>query len=141
MTTLQWLLAPLFLHFLLMIYVAARTGRARAEAVTRGETKLGAIATDGSKWPDHVKKISNNFNNQFELPPYWYLVSILVVLLAKTDVVFIILSWLFLLSRLVHTYIHTSSNFVPYRSLAYAAGFAVLTVMWAWLALRYFLLG
>lgn len=141
MNNLNWLLAPLFIHVALTLFVGLRNISTRITSVMQGETKLKDIALDSSKWPPHVKKWSNNFDNQFDVPTVWYALTALVIVTAKIDLAFIILSWAFVASRLAHSYIHTGSNYIRYRMYAFLAGFAILIIMWAWFALRLFIVG
>ncbi len=141
MNHLNWLLAPLFVHVALTLFVGLRTISFRIATVMKGETKLQDIALNSNNWPPHVKKWGNNFDNQFDVPTVWYALSALIVATAKIDLAFIILSWLFVASRLAHSYIHTGSNFIRYRMYAFLAGFAILMFMWAWFAIRLFIIG
>jgi hypothetical protein len=124
------LLLPLLLHVLLTLFVGVRTLQARYKAVRRGQTKLDDIATDSSAWPSRVKKLGNNFDNQFQTPLFWYGVCALVVALKLEDYLFVALSWMFLLSRLAHSYVHTTHNDVPSRMRIFLFGFAILIMMW-----------
>ena len=136
MNSLNWFLAPLFIHVALTAYVGLRTISNRVASVMKGETKLAAIALDSSKWPPHVKKWGNNFDNQFDMPTAWYALTALIVATFKIEMAFIVLSWAFVATRLLHTYIHTGSNYIRTRMYAYLAGFAVLTAMWVLFAVR-----
>ena len=136
MNSLNWFLAPLFIHVALTAYVGLRTISNRVASVMKGETKLAAIALDSSKWPPHVKKWGNNFDNQFDMPTAWYALTALIVATFKIEMAFIALSWAFVATRLLHTYIHTGSNYIRTRMYAYLAGFAVLTAMWVLFAAR-----
>ena len=139
MNSLNWFLAPLFIHVALTVYVGLRAISNRVASVMNGETKLAAIALDSNQWPPHVKKWGNNFDNQFDVPTTWYALSALIVATAKIDMAFVILAWVFVATRLVHSYIHTGSNYIRYRMYAYLAGFGILVAMWIWFALRLFL--
>lgn len=139
MSLLQALLAPVFLHVLLVVYVGARTVTARIRSVTSGETRIKNIALEASGWPAQIRKLGNNFDNQFDMPMMWYALVGLVIATAKIDSVFVVLAWLFLIARVIHTLIHTSSNKVPNRMYAYLSGFAALVLMWAWFAIRIFI--
>jgi hypothetical protein len=48
----------------------------------------------------------------------------------------VILAWLFLITRLVHTYIHIGRNVVIDRFYAFLASVVALLAMWVWFALR-----
>ena len=49
------------------------------------------------------------------------------------------LSWIFVLARIAHAYIHTTSNHVPTRFNVFAVGVLVLLIMWIWIAVKIFL--
>lgn len=135
------LLLPLFLHMLLILYVGGRSLKSRYSAVLSGKTKLSAIAVNSSNWPDDVRKWGNNFDNQFQVPTLWYAVCALLLVTGKVDWIFVVLSWLILLARLVHSYVHTGTNDVPPRMSAFLASFAFVLLMWAWFALRLYVIG
>ena len=130
------LLLSLCLHVLLITFVGLRTVTARIKSVVSGETKLARIATSSSAWPDRIRQLGNNFDNQFDTPLLWYGVCGLVVALKFEDWVFVALSWLFLVTRLAHSVVHTGSNNVPLRMRFFLAGFATLFAMWAWFTIR-----
>jgi hypothetical protein len=54
----------------------------------------------------------------------------------KADLIFVVLAWLFVLARLAHAYIHTSSNYVPTRARVFFLGALILIVMWVYFAAR-----
>lgn len=136
---LKLFLLPLFLHLVLILWVGSLTLSARIKAVRNGSAKMHEIATDTGAWPRKVRLLGNNFDNQFQSPMLWYGVSAMIVALQMVDTVFVGLSWMFLLTRIAHSYVHTGSNYIPSRMRIYLFGFATLVLMWAWLALQLFL--
>ena len=141
MTNQQLLLLPLFLHVALIGLVGTRNVLGRVASVRRGETRMKDIALDTSKWPPHLRKLGNNFDNQFDLPMMWYGLCALLIATGKVDGIMALLSWAFFLSRLVHSYIHTGSNRLPQRMYAYLAGMIAIVMMWIWFGLRLFVIG
>ena len=141
MSIVQWLLLPLFFHVALILYVGTRTVKGRIKTVMSGKTKLSEIALDSGKWPADVRKLGNNFDNQFDVPMLWYAACGLLVATGKADAVSAILSWAFVVTRFIHSYIHTGSNFVRYRMFAFLSGFALILAMWGWFGLRLFVIG
>ncbi|MBG1232165.1 MAPEG family protein [Aestuariivirga litoralis] len=141
MTQLQAFLLPIFLHVLLVVYVGFRTITARVNSVQSRETRLKNIALDPSGWPPQIRKLGNNFDNQFDMPMMWYALSGLVVATARLDTALVVLAWAFLVARVIHALIHTGSNNIPRRMFAYLGGFAALLAMWVWFAVRLFWLG
>lgn len=141
MTSMQWLLLPVFLHFALTVWVGVNMGGARRKAVYGGRVKRSDIIYNNRAWPDDILKWGSNFENQFQIPMLWYACIAFLLLTGLADVVSIVLAWLFLAARVVHTVIHTGGNKLPDRFYAFLAGFAVLIAMWAWFALRLYVLG
>ncbi len=138
MTLTQWLLLPVFLHLILVVYVGVNSIRARIASVMKGETKLSAIALNSGNWPPRVRQLGNNFDNQYDVPTTWYALCALLIATGKVDVISATLSWVFVISRYIHSYIHIGSNTVRYRMYSFLAGFVVLAVMWMWFAVRLF---
>ena len=141
MTITQWLLLPAFVHVALVFFVSARMGRARFKAARSGAVKVKDIAVDGTKWPDDVKKIVNNFQNQFEVPVLFHALLPLLLVTGLADAVAVVLAWIFVASRIVHSSIHIGSNIVIQRFRAFLLGFIVVVLMWAWFGLRLYVIG
>lgn len=141
MTLEKWLLLPLFLHIALITFVGIRSATSRVKSVVGGETKINAIALDSGAWPDSVRKIGNNFDNQFQVPMLWYGVCAFILITQKTDWVLVSLSWAFLIARVWHSAIHIGSNYVPLRMRVFLGSFVAVFLMWAWFALRLFMIG
>jgi hypothetical protein len=141
MSMTQVLLAPLFLHVILIVIIGAISLRARIAAVRRGQARLKEIATDSAGWPPEVRKLGNNFDNQFQTPMLWYAVCALIVTTGLADGVSAGLSWLFLATRIGHAAIHTGSNQVPRRLVAFVLGMTCLLLLWGWFGIRLYLTG
>jgi hypothetical protein len=73
----------------------------------------------GAKLPEYYLKVNNNYNNLLEIPILFYVVSILIYITDRTDYVLLILSWSFVISRCVHSYIHTTYNNLIHRKNAF----------------------
>jgi hypothetical protein len=141
MTIEKWLLLPLFLHIALISFVGIRSVRARISAVVGGETKIDAIALNSGAWPSDVRKLGNNFDNQFQVPMLWYGVCALLLVTQKADWIGVALSWAFLIARVWHSAIHIGTNYVPLRMRVFLGSFVCVFLMWAWFALRLYVIG
>ncbi|MEP7030025.1 MAG: MAPEG family protein [Pseudolabrys sp.] len=134
--TIPTILLPLFvqvaLTFALMFWMAS----ARGGALKRKETRLADIALGQPNWPPRAQQISNSYNSQFQLPLLFYVLTILAMMTKHADFLFVVMAWLFVITRLVHAYIHTGTNFVRHRFNAFAVGAIILLVMWAIFAVR-----
>jgi hypothetical protein len=141
MTIEKWILFPVFLHFLLVSFLGARMGAARRNAVYAGTVKRDDIVLDDRKWPDSIRQISNNFNNQFQAPIAWYCCIAFLLITGLADGVQVFLAWGFLLARIAHSYIHIGSNRLPDRFYAFLVGLLFMSAMWVWFALRLYVIG
>ena len=48
----------------------------------------------------------------------------------KADLAFVVLSWIFVLTRVGHALVHVTSNDVRWRFPLYSFGLTVLLIMW-----------
>jgi hypothetical protein len=133
-------LLPVFvlvaLTFALLLWMAT----ARARALTGKEIRIKDIALGQPNWPERATQIGNCFSNQFELPVLFYILIAVALPLRHADLVIVLLSWVFVVTRFAHAGIFVTSNNVQQRSLAWFAGVLVLLAMWLYFALRTLLL-
>jgi hypothetical protein len=134
--SLQAILLPLFVQVALTFCLMFWMGYVRGRAVRRREVALNDIALGQPAWPPRPTQIANAFRNQFELPVLFYVLVVLAIIARKADLLFVIMSWIFVLLRIVHAGIHTTSNDVRQRFYAYAAAAIVLLLMWIIFAVR-----
>ena len=80
-----------------------------------GAAHPSKIALREPNWPARTQQVGNCFANQFELPVLFYVLTILAIITRHADVVFVVLAWVFVLSRLAHAIVHTTSNRVMRR--------------------------
>jgi hypothetical protein len=137
----RWLLLPAFVHVALVFFIGARMGRARFAAARSGQVKVRDIAVDNTRWPEEVKKIANNYQNQFEVPVLFYALLPLLLITGLTDWLLVALAWLFVTSRIIHSVIHLGANVLVWRFRAFVFGFSVVVMMWAWFGLRLYVIG
>ena len=136
----QMVLLPVFvligLTFFLLIWMAG----VRRNALVGGQTRIRDIALGQPNWPDRATQIANCFANQFEIPVLFYLLIAIALPLRRTDLVIVLLSWVFVVTRFVHAGSFVTSHDLNRRSLAWFAGVLVLFAMWLYFALKILLL-
>jgi hypothetical protein len=119
----QWVLLPVFvlvgLTFALLLGVAGT----RRSAAAGKETGISAIALD-----------------QFGLPVLFYVLIAIALPIRHADLVIVMLSWVFVVCRLVHAGLLVRSNDTNQRSMAWLSSALVLLAMWVYFALRILLL-
>jgi len=132
----QSVLLPVFvmigLTFALMISMVG----ARRSALVTKQTKVRDIALGQPNWPVRATQIGNCYRNQFELPVLFYVLIAIALPIRHADLVIVMLSWVFVVCRLVHAGIFVSSNDMNQRSLAWLSSALVLLAMWVYFALK-----
>ena len=134
--SIQAVLLPVFVQVALTFGLMFWMGSVRVASISRGETKIRDIALGQPAWPERPTQIANCYHNQFQLPVLFYVLVALALFTRKADLLFVVLSWLFVLLRLAHAYVHVNSNHVPTRFRWYLAGAVVLLLMWIVFAVR-----
>ncbi|MBN8957007.1 MAG: MAPEG family protein [Rhizobiales bacterium] len=134
--SIQAVLAPLFVQIILTLVLLYGMGGLRGVALRSGTVRPEQMELQTSGWPQRATQFSNCFRNQFELPVLFYGAVIIAWVTRKADLLFVILSWLFVLSRIGHALVHVTFNRVPVRGGVYAIGGFILTVLWGVLIVR-----
>ena len=136
----QMVLLPLFVQIFLTFALLMGMAMSRGQALKSGETKFKDIALRQPNWPARAAQLGNCYANQFEVPVLFYVLIALALPLRHADLIIVMLSWVFVVTRFVHAVIFVTSNDVRTRSLAWFAGVIVVFVMWLYFALKILLL-
>jgi hypothetical protein len=126
----QAILLPLFVQVALVFALAIRMAMLRGLALRNGEVHPRDIALREPNWPARATQAAYAFSNQFELPVLFYVLTILALQTRHADLLFVVLAWIFVLSRIVQAFVHVTSNRIRIRGAAYGVGGIVLLVMW-----------
>ena len=132
----RFVLLPLFVEVLLTFGLFFWMAWHRTSSIRRRTVRMRDIALREPNWPPHVLKVANAAHNQLELPMLFYVLTILAILTRHADVVFVVLAWVFVVSRLAHAYVHTTSNDVRKRGPLFGIGLLVLLIMWVIFMIR-----
>jgi hypothetical protein len=121
---------------LLTLVILVLMGRERVPRVLSGEIKVADIAVEKTAYPLRARLLSNNFDNQFQLPVLFYIAALLALWAGVPNLFEVALAALFVASRYVHAAIHVTTNNVQQRFAAYGLGLAVLAIFWLVLVFR-----
>lgn len=129
-------LLPVFVQLGLTFALLFLTGGSRFGALKSGKVRVRDIALGERNWPPRALQFQNAYHNQFEVPVLFYVLVVLALITRKADMLFVVMAWMFVVSRLVHAAIHITSNRVPRRFQAFLVGVLILLIMWTLFALR-----
>jgi hypothetical protein len=121
---------------LLTLAILVWMGFERVPRVMRGEIAMKDIAVEREAYPLQARLLSNNFDNQFQLPVLFYVAVLFSLWLGGVGWAELVLGWSFVALRYVHAAIHVTTNNVPRRLVVYSAGMVVLSLLWLWLVMR-----
>ena len=124
------ILLPMFTQVVLTFVLLWWMSLLRLRVVRRGDVSPQQVALREPIWPPRVMQVGNAFQNQLELPMLFYVVILLALATDALDVTLYVLSWMFVLSRYVHSYIHVTSNRLDRRTAVFGVGAIALFLMW-----------
>ena len=120
---------PVVLQMLLTMLVFVRLINVKVRELKAGKVDLPRRGLHEDAWPDSVLQVNNNIRNQFELPVLFYGVCFILWGLEAVGIVALVLAWLFVVSRIAHTWIHLTSNYIPNRRRLFTVGWWILLAM------------
>jgi len=118
--------AHLGLVVLLYLWLSAE----RLVNAGRGSTPLDRLVTPGGD-QGRTARIAANLSNQFEAPVLFHLLVLTVWMTASVSPAYVVLAWIFVAGRLLHTGVQTLSANVLARGLVFSINFMALCAMWA----------
>jgi hypothetical protein len=107
-----------------------RMARLRVRAVGRREVPLGYYELYEGSEPPAVRLASRHVQNLFEVPPLFYVVVLFLYVTKNVTLLAVGLAWLYVLLRVVHSFVHLGTNHVPHRLVVFAIGNFVLAGLW-----------
>ena len=110
----QMILLPLFVQVLLTIAIGILLAMRRRRAFATG-THYRDIALREPNWPKDALQAGYCYQNQFEFPVLFYVLTILALITKQADLLFVIMAWIFVVMRYFQAAVFLSSNHVPIR--------------------------
>lgn len=80
--------------------------------------------------PESVAKFGRNFDNLFEVPTLFYAACLAHLALDLDSSLFLMLAWVFVCLRLIHSLIHLTYNHPLHRFFAFFLSFLCVVTMW-----------
>ncbi|MVF12244.1 hypothetical protein FT643_08805 [Ketobacter sp. MCCC 1A13808] len=123
-------LALVGLTLIVLLQIPYRRFKAAFEGkITAKDFELG----ESNRVPEYVSLANRNYMNLLELPIVFYFACTLYYLLEAVDIKVLVLAWVYVILRLLHSLIHLSYNNVIHRLIAFALSNLVLACMWLFL--------
>ncbi len=123
------ILLPMLVQISLTLLVLLFLGVRKKKALKTGNVDITKTALNNSAWPDDVVKVSNNIANQFQTPNLFYVLCIIFYLTNSVSTLVLVFSWVYVVTRIIHAYVHMNSNYVPVRLSLFIVGTVCLISM------------
>ncbi|RDJ27674.1 hypothetical protein DWF00_12145 [Bosea caraganae] len=88
------------------------------------------VAVSTERYPEPARLAAANYTNQFEAPVLFFALIMVAMEVGAVGTLMAVLAWLFVLSRVVHTFVHVGSNRLHLRAIVFGLGIACLVCMW-----------
>ncbi|MCB1845700.1 MAG: MAPEG family protein [Halioglobus sp.] len=124
-------LLPSFLLFALTMFVQFRLGILRFAAVKSGEVDPELYRSyEGYPEPERLRVHSRHLVNLYEAPLLFYVITIIAFITGNAGTMPVVLAWMYVILRCLHSYVHLTSNRVMLRFRLFLASLAVLIALW-----------
>ncbi|MFK7885767.1 MAG: MAPEG family protein [Gammaproteobacteria bacterium] len=132
------LIFPMLALVLLTCAVAVTMLRRRIAAARSKKVQIKEFAVNqfNDEAPLNMLQAGRNYANLFEMTTIFYAVCVATMAVNLTDTVMVVLAWLYVAARYLHSYIHLGANRIVHRLRAFALSMFVVLGMWIWLGLR-----
>ena len=104
-----------------------RIGHIRRNPPRREDFATGAAAM---RYFEPVEMPANNLRNLFEMPVLYFALVPLLLVNGQAGTVQVVLAWIYVALRAVHSWIHIGPKRVQPRFMVYLASCAILSAMW-----------
>ncbi|NND35677.1 MAG: hypothetical protein HKN81_00960 [Gammaproteobacteria bacterium] len=122
---------PAIAMFGLTLVVLVMLGTARYKAVRDRRVSIRYFRSyNEGEQPDRLHLMSRHLQNHFEVPPIFYAAVLFTYVTGSVTVLSVVLAWIFVGLRCVHSFIHLGSNNVLHRFYAFIASVACLVGIW-----------
>jgi hypothetical protein len=130
------ILLPVFVLVALTFALLMAAALKRNAAIVSGAVHPKDVALRQPNWPERATVYINAYHNQLELPVLFYALVAFAMITRQADFLFVAMSWIFVVFRLLQAYIFVTSNNIRLRGLFFAGGCATLMLMWIIFAVR-----
>ncbi len=125
------LVYPMFAMVLLTFGTVLALFRMRSRFVRERKVDPAYFATyqDGRE-PEASAKLGRHFTNLLEAPTLFYAGCLAAMISGQSSTLVVVLAWLYVAARVIHTSVHTGKNALMPRIAAYFSSWAILVAMW-----------
>lgn len=114
-------------YFIYIIYLMFFMFFRRKKRIKEGVIRTSHFRSYSGESSEELVIIQNHYTNQFQIPVIFMISLLLSIQLGNANQLVFIFALIFVISRIVHSYVHLTYNNVLHRAFAYFVG--VLSVL------------
>ena len=126
------LLPVVFLNFFVIFHMRYVIEK----AIKKREVRYSWFRVYEGSAPEYLLAGGPHYKNFFEIPILFYLLCIILYVIDDVRDLDLWIAWLFVVFKLIHSYIRFTSNYVPNRAYAFYICVLLLLGGWIYLAIR-----
>ncbi|MCO7250210.1 MULTISPECIES: MAPEG family protein [unclassified Pseudoalteromonas] len=135
----KWLIVAMFTQVLLTFIVMYIMGKRRFSAAKKKTIEMKDFLTmDLEKAGSHVRLADRNFINQFEMPVLFFIACLTALQLNAVGTVFVGFAWAYVVLRIIHSFIHLTSNTLKARYYSFVISSFIMLIMWVLILITIF---
>lgn len=131
------MLYAMFALVLLSLGVAFRMLFLRIKAIKTGQVRISQFRLNTGEMPADIAQAAKNYSNLFEIPVLFYIAGTIAIAMDVESTAMVVFAWFFVVSRLIHSWVHLTYNNVIHRMWAFMAGNVCLVIIWGMLLLKH----
>jgi hypothetical protein len=121
---------PMFAMVLLTFLIAFRLLFLRIKALKTGSVRLSQFRLNTGDIPDEITQTARNYSNLFEVPVLFYAAGATAIAMGIESAAMTIIAWLFVLARVLHSWVHLTTNDVINRFRIYIVANLCVLAIW-----------
>jgi hypothetical protein len=126
----QHLIIPMVLYVIYILALGVLNFLARYRALRHGVVRLELFKAYTQSAPEKLIVIGRHFDNQFQAPLLFLAAGAAHLAMKDVGGLTVILSWVFVATRLLHSLEHLGRNRIGLRAIWYALGLLVTVALW-----------
>lgn len=127
---------PMIIQAFVSLWLYIPMFRARIGSIKSGAASAHDFKLPKQNEPGNIAHLGNAVSNQFELPVLFFAACIAAHSAQLVDLPLLILAWIFVIIKSVHSLVHASINRLRHRFRLFAMSFFVMVFMWIWFAIQ-----
>ncbi len=127
---------PIFPFVFLTFYSLAHYNRVFSREHKNNNIKSEWFRLYKGDLPDSAIIVREHYKNLFELPIFFFLLCIILYLLDRVELIDVILAWIFVFFKILHSFVRLTTNNTRKRAYSFTICYFALLFGWILLVLK-----